>query len=160
MAESTTSAASAASAAEARQTHQLQIRRVFQAPPERLFRAWTTPEELKRWHAPGALTVELAEVDLRVGGRYRIHMREPGGAVHKVSGTYRVVEPPRRVVYTWQWEGDPVETQVMLEFIPKGAGTELVLTHGGFPTDDMRAHHEQGWTGILVHFAKEFAPAS
>ena len=137
--------------------HQLQIRRTFQASPSRLFAAWTTPQELMRWHAPGALTVARAEVDLRTGGRYRIEMQEPGGgAVHKVSGTYRVVDPPRKLVYTWQWEGDPVETEVTLEFLPAGTGTELVLTHAGFANDDARAHHEQGWTGIMTRIAEHF----
>ena len=135
--------------------YQLESRRVFQASPERLFRAWTTAEQLSRWHAPGPLTVTLAEVDLRVGGRYRIHMTEPGGTVHKVGGTYQVVEPPRKVVYTWQWEGNPEETEVTLEFLAAGAGTEFVLTHRGFAADDARVHHEQGWTGILEKLTAE-----
>jgi uncharacterized protein YndB with AHSA1/START domain len=128
----------------------LQVRRIFKAAPERLFAAWTTAEELTRWHAPGALSVVLAEVDLRPGGRYRIEMAEPaGGTVHKVSGTYRVVDPPRKLVYTWRWEGEPIETQVTLEFHPAGTGTELVLTHHGFANEDARAHHEKGWTAIM-----------
>lgn len=138
--------------------HRLQVRRVFKAPPERLFAAWTTPEELTRWHAPGALTVALAEVDLRPGGRYRIEMAEPaGGTVHKVSGTYRVVDPPQKLVYTWQWDGDPIETQVTLEFLPAGTGTELVLTHDGFINAEARTHHEQGWTAIMASLAGHFS---
>jgi uncharacterized protein YndB with AHSA1/START domain len=134
---------------------QLQIRRVFEASPERLFRAWTTPEELKRWHAPGPMVVSLAELDLRVGGRYRIHMREPDGNEHKVSGIFRVVEPPSRLVYTWKWEHKDTETQVTLEFKPRGTGTELVLTHEGFPSEDDRASHEHGWTAIFEKLAAE-----
>ncbi len=136
-------------------TRRLQVRRVFEASPERLFRAWTTPEELKRWHAPGALTTPLAEVDLRVGGTYRIHMMEPGGKEHRVSGTYRTVEPPRRLVYTWKWEDDPTETVVTLEFLPKGKGTELVLTHEGFAAEERRASHEHGWTAIFDKFGAQ-----
>jgi uncharacterized protein YndB with AHSA1/START domain len=136
---------------------QLQLRRTYQASPEELFAAWTTPEALKRWHAPNDLTVVLAEVDLREGGRYRIHMQEPGdGAMHKVGGTYRVVDPPRKLVYTWRWEGEPVETEVTLEFLPKERGTELVLTHRGFVNDDARGHHEQGWTAIMTRLAGEY----
>ena len=139
-------------------SHRLQVRRVFRASPERLFAAWTTPEELTRWHAPGALTVALAEVDLRPGGRYRIEMAEPaGGTVHKVSGIYRVVDPPKKLVYTWQWDGDPMVTQVTLEFLPAATGTELVLTHDGFPTTDARGHHEQGWTAIMESLAEHFS---
>ena len=129
---------------------QLQVRRVFQASPDRLFKAWTTPEELRRWHAPGPLTVALAEIDLRVGGRYRINMRTPEGVDHRVSGVYRIVDPPRKLVYTWQFEGDPIQTEVTLDFVPVGAGTELVLTHRGFHTDQACGNHEKGWLGIFA----------
>ncbi|HXY32554.1 MAG TPA: SRPBCC domain-containing protein [Gemmatimonadaceae bacterium] len=138
-----------ASTAQKPSTHRLQVRRTFSAPPERLFRAWTTAAELKKWHAPRDLGVSLAEVDLKVGGRYRIHMRQPDGAEHRVSGIYRVIDPPRKLAYTWQWDGDAEETLVTLEFLPKGTGTELVLTHEGFATDEKRTSHEHGWTSIL-----------
>src|SRR5207244_13435009 len=58
----------------------LRLRRSFPAPRERVFRAWTTPAEMKLWKAPGDMTTPLAEVDLRPGGKYRIHMRAPDGA--------------------------------------------------------------------------------
>ena len=139
----------------------LRLRRVFEAPPERLFAAWTTPEELKRWHAPGPLSCVLAEIDLRAGGRYRIHMREPEGKEHWVGGIYRVVEPGRRLVYTWKWEtpsanNDPSETLVTIEFLPKGKGTELVLTHEGFVSEDARKNHEHGWTAIMEKLGGQF----
>jgi uncharacterized protein YndB with AHSA1/START domain len=135
----------------------LEIRRNFESTPARLFAAWTTAQSLTQWHAPGELTVTLAEVDLRVGGRYRIHMQEPGGgATHKVSGSYHVIEPPRKLVYTWQWEGDPVETEVTLEFIPRGTGTEMVLIQTGFADDAARGHHEKGWTAIMERLARHY----
>ena len=140
--------------------HRLQIRRSFDAAPERLFQAWTTPAELKRWHAPGPLTCVLAEVDLRVGGRYRIHMREPDGKEHHVGGVFRVVERPGKLAYTWQWE-TPIsdnhrgESLVTLEFLPKGNGTELVLTHESLLDQEVRKSHEQGWTAILEKLAND-----
>src|SRR5574337_121420 len=82
----------------------VQLHRVFSAPPERVFRAWTTPEELKRWHAPPPLTCIFAEVDLRIGGRFRIGMRAPDGTEHWVGGVFRVIEPPRKLSCTWRWE--------------------------------------------------------
>ena len=150
-----------ASTTETTPARRLQIRRAFAAPPERLFKAWTTPEELKRWHAPGPLTCVLADIDLRVGGRFRIHMREPDGKEHRVAGTYRVLQPPTKLVYTWQWEtksmnNDLLETVVTLEFLPKGTGTELVLTHEGFANEETRASHEHGWTGIMEKLATAF----
>jgi uncharacterized protein YndB with AHSA1/START domain len=128
----------------------LQVRRTFRAPPEQIFAAWTSPEALKSWHAPGPLTCVLAEVDLRVGGTYRIHMQEPDGTLHRVGGVYRTIDPPRKLVFTWKWESkEEGETVVTIECVPAGTGTELILTHEGFETDAMRASHEGGWTSIV-----------
>lgn len=138
-----------------RPVQQLQVRRVFPVSPERLFKAWTTPEELKRWHASDPLTVPLVEIDLRVGGSYRIHMGEPGGKECRVSGIYRVIEPPRRLVYTWKRDHEDSVTQVTLEFKAQGNGTELVLTHEGFPSEGDRNDHQQGWTSILERLARD-----
>jgi uncharacterized protein YndB with AHSA1/START domain len=134
----------------------LRLRRSFPAPPERVFRAWTTPAEMKQWKAPGDMTTPVAEVDLRPGGKYGIHMRAPDGAEHHLVGVYRVVEPPRKLVYTWRWENEPdaPETLVTVEFLARGNATDLVLTHELFPTDEARAKHEHGWTGCFVKLAR------
>ena len=126
----------------------LRLRRTFAASPERVFRAWTTPEEMKQWKAPGEMTTPVAEVDLRVGGKYRIHMRAPDGALHRLVGAYRLVDPPKKLVYTWRWEDDPDagETLVTVEFLARGNATDLVLTQELFATDDLRGRHEMGWT--------------
>lgn len=127
----------------------LQLRRAIRATPARVFQAWTTPAEMKKWKAPGDLSVAVAEVDLRVGGRYRVHMRAPDGSEHRVGGTYRVVDPPRKLVYTWLWDTNPKmgETVVTVEFRDVGGSTEVVLTHEFFPTEADRKDHEMGWTG-------------
>lgn len=137
---------------ERQSTFTLRLRRTFAAPRERVFRAWTTPEEMKQWKAPGELTTPVAEVDLRPGGKYRIHMRAPDGALHRLVGVYRVVEPPAKLVYTWRWEDDPgkpTETLVTVEFLERGNATEVVLTHDLFPTDEARTRHEAGWTACF-----------
>ncbi len=137
----------------------LRLTRILPAPRERVFQAWTSPEALKAWAAPGDMTVPAAEVDLRVGGRYRIRMRAPDGTMHTAAGTYREVDPPKRLVYTWSWDEKPAEgdSLVTVEFHDRGAGrTELVLIHEKFPSDDVRDRHEQGWTGCLVKFAALF----
>jgi uncharacterized protein YndB with AHSA1/START domain len=129
----------------------VQVRRTIRAPRQRVFDAWTKPEELKAWHAPGPLTVSLAEIDLRPGGAYRIHMRDPDGKVHKVGGVYREIVSPERIVYTWSWEGDhPVKDSVVaIEFFERGDSTEVVLTHSGITHDGERTSHEHGWTAIM-----------
>ena len=78
----------------------LELRRTIRAPRQRVFDAWTKPEELKRWHAPGPLTVDNAEADLRPGGKWRVLMRSPDGQIFDVSGVYREIDPPKKVVYT------------------------------------------------------------
>jgi len=132
--------------------HVLEIRRTYNVPRERVFAAWTKPQELQRWSAPGDMTVPSAEVDLRVGGRYRIVMQSPNGATHTAVGVYRVVDPPSRLVYTWVWEerAAMADTLVTLEFHQKGAGTELVLRHEELADEADRANHEKGWIGCLA----------
>ena len=75
---------------------------------------------------PGPLTVTFAEIDLRPGGKYRIHMTEPDGTEHKVSGVYREIDPPKKLVYSWGWDGDhPVkDSTVTLEFFERGEATK------------------------------------
>jgi uncharacterized protein YndB with AHSA1/START domain len=129
----------------------IEIHRTIKAPLRRVFDAWTRPEEMKQWAAPGPLAVPVAEVDLRVGGRYRMTMRGPDGAEHRVVGVYREVDPPRRLVYTWSWETDPTvtDTVVTVEFHDRGGSTEVVLRHEGFPTVEKRDRHDSGWNGCL-----------
>lgn len=129
----------------------LTVRRVVPAPRERVFAAWTTPEALKRWSAPGDRTNPTVEVDLRVGGRYRIDMAAPNGATHRVVGTYVEIDPPRRLVYTWFWETNPTlgEMLITVEFLPHGEHTEVVLVHSKLPSAEAVVNHERGWVGCL-----------
>jgi len=136
------------------------IRRTFPAARERVFRAWTDPEELKRWSAPADdYTIPTVEVDLRVGGRYRIEMRNPEGELHIAHGVYREVRPPERLVYSWAWETDPDRghTQVTVDFLARGDATEVVLTHERFPDPPMRDRHLQGWTGCFDRLGRRLA---
>ena len=129
----------------------LEVRRTIRAPRQRVYDAWTKAEELKTWHAPGPLTVSLAEMDVRPGGKYRIHMLAPDGKEHRVSGVYREVDPPKKIVYSWGWDGDhPVkDSTVTIEFLDRGDATEVVLTHSGISHDGERKGHTEGWTSIL-----------
>jgi uncharacterized protein YndB with AHSA1/START domain len=84
------------------------VRRVIAASRERVFRNWTEPEQLTRWWGPGGFSCPAAEVDLRPGGTYRLVMLAPGGAPQmSVTGTYRTVDPPALLVYTWRWDTGP-----------------------------------------------------
>lgn len=136
----------------------LLIRRTFAAPQSKVFHAWTDPRHLKQWFGPtDDFEVPVAEVDLRVGGRYRIGMKPSGKEEMYVAvGEYREIDAPRRLVYTWAWEGDNEagETVVTVEFRAVDAGTELFLKHEFFPNSEARLKHEEGWTGCINRFAK------
>jgi uncharacterized protein YndB with AHSA1/START domain len=130
----------------------LTLSRVVNADPATVFRAWTEPDQLQQWSAPEGASVASAEVDLTVGGRYKILMKNEQGERHTAVGVYRVIEPPRRLVYTWSWEEeqyDVGQTQVTVEFNDLGGSTEIVLTHERFPDADATGSHEKGWTSCL-----------
>ena len=136
--------------------HTLEIRRTLAATRERVFNAWTRAEELRKWFAPGPLTTAVAESDVRVGGRYRITMRGPDGKEHTVRGVYQIVDPPRRLVYTWQWDDKPSagESTVIVEFNEQGGSTEVVLRHEGLPNEKEVADHTHGWNGCFEKLEK------
>ena len=135
----------------------LRINRVFAAPREKVFRAWTEPEALKKWFAPSDdHSLPDAEVDLRAGGRYRIAIQDPEGKRFHLGGTFREVRPPEKLVYTWAWEGDADigETLVTVEFRDLGASTEVALTHEFLPDQKAFKNHEWGWKGALDRLLK------
>ncbi len=136
------------------------LRKRIPAPPARVFESWTRPEELKRWFAPDAYSTPAAEVDLRVGGRYRIAMqnRESGQTVF-ASGVYREILPPSRIVFTWTWDHweDHRESVVTVTFHDVAGGTEVVLTHELLPSQKDAESHGTGWTQILEKCAAALA---
>ena len=134
----------------------LQIRRVYDAPVAAVYAAWTDPEQMKQWHAPGDdFKTPETMTDLRVGGRYRIVMRSPDGEFHRVGGVYREIVPNSRLVYTWAWESTPErESLVTVEFKPSGQGTELLLTHQRFADIEARDKHQHGWNSCLERLGR------
>lgn len=139
--------------------HSLEVRRLIHAPQRRVFEAWTNPEDLTRWHAPGPVVVEHAEVELRVGGAYRVHMRSPDGKEHHAYGIYREVDPPRKLVYTWSWVQEPEvkDSIITIEFLARGPNeTEVVLRHDGLPGEKQASSHREGWSSILDKLAARF----
>lgn len=127
----------------------LNVRRIYSAAPQRVFRAWTVPAEVQKWWGPGGFTSPQVEIDLRVGGRFRIAMQPPEGDLVYLTGEYREVVPPKKLVFTWQWEGSPDVTLVTLEFADQGGMTELSVKHENFPTQDQCERHDQGWNSML-----------
>ena len=130
----------------------LVVRRTIRATPERLYAAWTTPEELKSWWGPAGVTCIDADIEFRVGGQIRIGNQLPDGTVMWIVGKFEVLEPPRKLVYSWRIDSDPVEAneRVTVSFEPRGTGaTEVLVVHERIPDLSTRDMHEQGWTGCL-----------
>jgi uncharacterized protein YndB with AHSA1/START domain len=145
-------------------TDTVRIERTYDATPEAVFDAWTNPEVLRRWwKLSEADSVEVTDVDLRVGGGYRLSMRDADGEAHTVSGQYREVERPRRLVYSWIWEGTgPTaghESLVAVTFDGEGEGdaarTTVVIEHSNFMNVASREAHGRGWNGALDSLARE-----
>ncbi len=133
------------------------IRRFLSAPRERVFAAWLDPLSLARWMRPGADATSTAEVDPRVGGRFRIVMKHSGG-VTEHTGEYLVIEPPGRLSFTWISEHtQQIATQVTVECFERGQGTELVLTHRRLPESKIEAHR-RGWGAILQNLDEALRP--
>lgn len=127
----------------------LTIERLIPAPPERLFELWTNPEMLVKWWGPEGFDIPAHNMDVRPGGRWRTTMRSPDGKLHTVSGVYRTIDPPRRLVFTWGWDDDKGvrghETEVTVTFHPTPGGTKLALTQQSFETKESRDNHGKGW---------------
>ncbi len=141
-------------AAPSKEETTLQLRRVFKVPREAVFAAWTNPEQMKKWIIPEpGFTTPAVEVELRVGGKYRIQMLSPKGNYHTALGIYREISPPEKLVFTWFWLEYPMhgETQVTIEFRDLGDSTEMVFTHEFFPDKASRDDHNRGWSGAIGH---------
>ncbi len=134
----------------------LLIRRTLDAPPQRVYDAWTQSELAQRFMCPGDMTVPEVEMDVRVGGAYRIVMQKPDGERYVARGVYREVRPAARLAMTWTWEEDTPEeeheTLLTVDFAPHGAGTELTLTHENLRNAESRTAHEEGWSSMLDKF--------
>lgn len=125
----------------------LRIERAFNAPAGKVFEAWTSAEVLRRWwHAEHAWETPIAEVDVRVGGAIRLVMRNPAdGTEYAGRGEYTLLDPPRRLAFTWAWESEPSARQLVeVEFIDQGERTTVVMTHTGLPAAEADEYRD-GW---------------
>jgi uncharacterized protein YndB with AHSA1/START domain len=142
---------------------QVHITRFLRAPRERVFAAWTQPEQMKNWMGPVNSICTEAEADLRVGGRYRVVVRgtppprdgEPQlERTHTWGGEYLEVRPPELVRYTWRADWSPGEESVVtLRLHEENGGTRLELFHEKFATADSANAHNQGWNSVIDKFA-------
>jgi len=127
------------------------IEETFRAPKEKVFKAWTTPESLKKWFmADEGVLVKKATVELYVGGAYRIDVMFPGNDSTSINGEFLKVIIPNLLEYTWL---TPVlngkTTKVDVAFKDLEQGSKIYLSHGEFENEDQMKLHIDGWKGCL-----------
>jgi uncharacterized protein YndB with AHSA1/START domain len=133
----------------------LEITRVFDATPERVFDAWLQ-KSWGEWAGPPGVKGEVIQMEPRVGGSYKIVMHSERGDI-TVQGIYKEITRPSRLVMSWKWEHEGQDTLITLTFRPKGKGTELHMRHEGFASTDRRDSHNLGWNGTFDKLEKFLA---
>jgi uncharacterized protein YndB with AHSA1/START domain len=122
----------------------------IEAPAERIFEALVSPEHrAKWWGAEGRFKLISMESDLRPGGEWVMHF-DSNGRPTSVRGTYRRIEPPRLLEFTWlnDWQKNASETLVRFDLEAKGGVTTVRVTHSGLSGETLQAH--RGWPDILA----------
>ena len=134
----------------------LTLTREYAAPPERLWRAWTDAKALKQWWCPPGESVSAAELDVRVGGGFRICFGGADGNAHECAGTYKEVVKSVKLVFTWSWPRTTPERESLVTILfnakgggPSGIRTELVFRHERFFDEKVRDDHKRGWSKLL-----------
>lgn len=136
----------------------LTLKRRLKARPATVWRAWTVPEHIMTWWGTRDAETLVADVDLRVGGRFHIGFRTPDGERHDVSGIYMEVVENRRLAFSWAWRTTPErESEVTITLEPEGEGTILTLHHAMFFDRKARDDHEGGWSEALDRLAAAVA---
>jgi uncharacterized protein YndB with AHSA1/START domain len=140
----------------------VRIERTFEAPAEAVFEAWTSEEVMRRWgQAEVGWETSEAEVDLRVGGAVRVVMRDPVNDVdHGGGGMYTEIEPPRRLAFTWLWDGDTRRTLIEIDFEERDGATTVTFVHSGLWDEEAVRDHEGGWSRILANLGRVLAGAA
>jgi uncharacterized protein YndB with AHSA1/START domain len=135
----------------------VRIERTFEAPVEDVFDAWTSPEVMRRWyHAAPDWETPVAEVDLRVGGTWRVLMRAPDGSEHELSGEYTEVERPHRLAMTCNFNDDPSNSEQLVEltFSESQGSTTVVLVNSRIPNEERWTSQDRGWGSCLVNLER------
>jgi uncharacterized protein YndB with AHSA1/START domain len=154
---------------------ELIITRVFDAPRELVWKAWTEPERLRRWWGPKGYTTPVCLVDLRVGGKYLICMRSPDGQDTYLTGVYLKIDPPNEIAYTDSFADEqgnvvsaahygmsadfPLELHVTVTFEDQGGKTKMTLRHAGFPAGEVSDQAGAGWNESFDKLAESLPAA-
>ena len=136
----------------------LEIRRFIKARRDRVYAAWTDPEQLKKWFGPENVKTRDLIADVREGGQFRWDCTDAEGKEVTISGEYRELQPGKKIVFTWKHEANEDwknhSSIVTVEFLDREGGTEVRLTHENLPTEASRDDHEQGWNSVVGKLEK------
>lgn len=148
---------------------ELVLERDFDAPREKLWRAWSDPELMKRWWGPREFTAPSITIDFRAGGGYLFCMRSPDGKDSWSTGVYREIVPMQRIVCTdsfadehgavvpashYDMPGDwPRELLITVTFEQHDGGTRMSLRQAGLPSEKMLELTREGWIGSFDKLA-------
>lgn len=136
---------------------ELFVSRIVRAPRETVFATWTDPELVRRWWGPPPFTCPAAEIDLRIGGAYRLANLGLDGNVIWISGTFTHVEPLTALSYSWQLSThEPPPSLVHVLFSDHEDGTLIEIHHERFATQAIRDEHADGWEGCLSRLWSTF----
>ena len=137
----------------------VRIERTFDSPAADVFDAWTSEEVISRWFRPMAGWKEAdADVDLRVGGTIRVVMRSPNGEPVGAQGEYTLIEPPNRLAFTWTFDDDPSNQQMIeLEFTERDGVTTVLFVNSDISETARRDSQYVGWSTCLDEMARVLA---
>jgi uncharacterized protein YndB with AHSA1/START domain len=137
----------------------VRIERTFDAPAEDVFDAWTSEEVISRWFRPGdGWRKADAEVDLRVGGKVRVVMRTPDGEPVEAGGEYTLIERPHRLAFTWTFEDDPSNEQMIeLEFTERDGVTTVLFVNSNISEERRRDQQYDGWSACFDEMGRVLA---
>jgi uncharacterized protein YndB with AHSA1/START domain len=138
--------------------HTLILQRTFEAPRILVWKAWTEREHMMRWLCPAGFEVLFAEVDLRIGGKWRSGMRSPEGNEYIAGGDYREIDRPSRLIFTHKWESNDLEPRVTTEIAvalnERGGKTQMIFAQSGLGSAESALSHKGGWTGAFDNLAR------
>jgi uncharacterized protein YndB with AHSA1/START domain len=136
----------------------LVLTRHFDAPPARVFDAWMNHDEFESWIGVEGVRCKVPTFDARVGGRYAVDLRLSTGEIAPVTGQFREIEAPKRIVFTWNWNSEPQrKTLITLTFAARDGGTDMTLRQEGLGTPETRDLHGRGWNSTFNKLAAHVA---
>jgi uncharacterized protein YndB with AHSA1/START domain len=132
----------------------VEVRRRLAARPEKVFDAFADAALVSRWLKPAPeVGLTVLALDFRVGGAYRFAYAVPGGPTMIVAGVYRAIDPPTKIIFTWDIEPPDehagLQSEVTVTIVPSGDGSELCIRHAELGLRGAAARHAQGWQGAL-----------